>query len=175
MPAELDYAPQRERWRTWRKHTKYAESLTPKIEYYHNNFRECCEVMLRQADDMTQYGDRFHRAVAYNFPRVNRAVHCHHGCEEEHVFPRLAQFYAKTGEIGCAELESQHDELFDREDAVTAVLAATPTTEAEQAAVVRDLRHELTGWIRHFRNHLQEEEQEIIPLFLKMGRGYWVW
>jgi len=137
----------------------------------HNSFRNDLHELAHYLDATACYNDDAFKLFKREFLDEVRYIDGHHRCEEEHVFPRLEQLAHTT--MNTPLLEGQHHDLLTRTAAVMSILSAKPTTDAEQNKLVGDLKTEYDGWSAVFLNHLRDEEQLTMPIFLSIGRKYW--
>lgn len=168
MPKVLNYDAQVALRNFWGLHKNFAENgWAAKVLEMHDNFRESCEWLLKQGDSMQTFGDEAHKTILSDYPWIAISVECHNSCEERR-HARLNHVNSEKQKV----LKQQRVDFAHRIHAVNAVLQATPKTQQQREAFVRDLKHEIMGWAIAFKNHLQVEEQEMVPLFLDMGQSH---
>ncbi len=185
----------------WRSHPNWHHtgSLAPRIMAIHNSFRNDLRNLTSYYNRISAYGDAAFRHFRSEFFDEVRYVDGHHRCEEEHVFPRLEELAHTT--MNTPLLEGQHHDrmysspvpsfslpssvsvrrlicccvcvVLTRTAAVMSILMAKPENESQRHQLVHDLGLEYDAWQTVFLNHLRDEEQLTMPLFLNVGRKYW--
>ncbi|KAK2007606.1 hypothetical protein LZ32DRAFT_610143 [Colletotrichum eremochloae] len=141
--------------------------MAEKMEYFHNYFRRQWTLL----HDAATTGRRPRNMTLKQFLdtglEFSRHLTAHHGIEEAHVFPMLAERMPEF-RGGRAELLRQHKEIHKGLDAFEDYLRRCRDRETELELSV--LREKMDGWGGVLWAHL---DQEVATLGAENMRRYW--